>query len=458
MNLKPSTIILPVENQVRELDAKILLAAVAAERGFPVIMGSRAFLHFYVDRIPRGIYMAKSMRKLSIKMFSILKQLGYEIVAWDEEGLVRWPDEEYWRWRLSPVTMSMVSHLLAWGEDDARWLREYPGYSGVPIHITGNSRIDLLRKELRKFYQHKASDLKKRFGRFILINTNFSKVNHFFQHLSELKKAVRAAGAENHETFDVGKGRLKERLFTEFKKMLPLLANTLPHHNIIVRPHPAENHEPWIEVAQKHNNIKVINEDTVTPWLMATELLIANGCTTMVEAAVLDTPCIAYQPVVDPRYDDDLPNAVSHRAFSKKELCDISEQVMNGTLGPLPLKDRRSILDRHIAALDGTLASERIVDVLVDAGYLGKKPEAGSPTSLCKGWLRNRVRTMRKKINMHRPGHRNNIRYHDHRFPGTTEEEISSKIKHFGKLLGGRFTGVRVGQLQKHIFHIELKT
>jgi len=138
---KPTTIIIPVESQVRELDAKILLACAAAERGFPVIIGSRAFIHFQVDSLPRGVYLAKSMRTLSIRMFAILRDLGHEIVGWDEEGLVRWPDEEYYRWRLSPVTLKKLSHLLAWGEDDARVLRGYPGYPGTSIHLTGNPLI-----------------------------------------------------------------------------------------------------------------------------------------------------------------------------------------------------------------------------------------------------------------------------------------------------------------------------
>ena len=92
MTISPSTLIIPVETQVRELDAKLLLGCIAAESGFPVIIGSRAFLHFRVDSIPRGVYLAKSMRSLSIRMFDILRKLGHEIVAWDEEGLLREPD------------------------------------------------------------------------------------------------------------------------------------------------------------------------------------------------------------------------------------------------------------------------------------------------------------------------------------------------------------------------------
>ncbi len=75
MSNPASTLIIPVENQVRELDAKLLLSCVAAERGFPVILGSRAFVHFEVASLPRGVYLAKSMRSLSNSMFRILRLL-----------------------------------------------------------------------------------------------------------------------------------------------------------------------------------------------------------------------------------------------------------------------------------------------------------------------------------------------------------------------------------------------
>ncbi len=111
MSSQRSTLIIPVENQVRELDAKLLLSCVAAERGHPVVLGSRAFVHFKVASIERGVYLAKSMRTLSDRMFGILRDLGHEIVAWDEEGLVRPPNAQYYARRLSPVALSRVAAL-----------------------------------------------------------------------------------------------------------------------------------------------------------------------------------------------------------------------------------------------------------------------------------------------------------------------------------------------------------
>ena len=152
MAAPPSTIIMPVENQVREMDAKILLSCVAAERGYPVLIGSRAYIHFKTASIPRGVYMAKSMKTRSDRMFKLLNQLGHDILAWDEEGLLREPDAIYHRWRLSAVAMKRIARLTAWGEDNARAFRSFSGCGDAPIMATGNPRIDLLRPELREFY------------------------------------------------------------------------------------------------------------------------------------------------------------------------------------------------------------------------------------------------------------------------------------------------------------------
>ena len=89
MASKKTNLIIPVESQVRELDAKLSLACVAAERGYSVVLGSRAIVHFAIGSLPRGIYLAKSMRSLSDAMFRLTRALGHEIVAWDEEALVR---------------------------------------------------------------------------------------------------------------------------------------------------------------------------------------------------------------------------------------------------------------------------------------------------------------------------------------------------------------------------------
>ena len=134
---------MPVENQVRELDPKLLLACIAARRGFSCIIGSRREIHFHIASFSPGIYLSKSMTSASDITFKIMRKLGHVIVSWDEEALVHLPPEIYFSRRLSAVAMAFVSHMFAWGQDNADLWRQYPQLpNGAKIHAAGNPRID----------------------------------------------------------------------------------------------------------------------------------------------------------------------------------------------------------------------------------------------------------------------------------------------------------------------------
>jgi len=428
-----STLMLPVENQVRELDAKLLLASVAAERGFPVVLGSRAFVHYKVGSIPRGVYLAKSMRRLSNRMFR----------------------DEYYQRRLSPEAVRAVSHLMVWGEDNAEALRRYPAYHGAPIHITGNPRIDLMRPELRDFYQEDAQRLRDRHGDFILINTNFGQINHYFSHLGEMKAAVEGRGPGAGNPFDVGRGRLKVQLFERFKQMLPRLCGAFPEHSIVLRPHPSESHEPWLAVQAGHPNLHVVNEGSVVPWLLAARALVANGCTTLIEAAVLGLPAVNFRPLSEPGLEDPLPQHFGHPAEGIDEVVETLQGILSGHQDAVQTSDQQQVLEHNIAALTGPFAADRMVDVLREAGYGDRQPAPTPLPEYLAGRLHTGIRTSVKQINMRRPGHRNNIRYHDHRFPPIAVEELQRRIDRLGELTG-RFGSVRVNQTSRHIYRISM--
>jgi surface carbohydrate biosynthesis protein len=167
MKMKPQFLI-PVENQVRELDAKLLLACIAAKRGFSAVIGSRREMEFRIASYPRSFYLSKSMTVRSALLFKVAHKVGHNIVAWDEEALVHLPPETYFSDRLSPVAMRYVSHLFAWGQDNANLWRQYPNLpNGIPIHLTGNPRADMLRPEMRPFFAEDVEDILNSYGNFI---------------------------------------------------------------------------------------------------------------------------------------------------------------------------------------------------------------------------------------------------------------------------------------------------
>jgi hypothetical protein len=342
-----------------------------------------------------------------------------------------------------------VSALLAWGADDARTLRSYPGYAGAPVHITGNPRIDMMRRDVRDFYAEEVAAIHKSFAPFVLINTNFGWNNHFIPNFAEINNA-----GKRPDGFMTKLMKHRSTIFESFKEMVPVLAKSLPGHTVLVRPHPTEKHDPWQEIAKRYENVRVVNEGSVIPWLMACEVLVHNSCTTAVEGFVLETPAVAYQPVRMDGFDDELPNALSDRVFSTDELEKLVRSILAGKPPASNHDARRRRLERHVAALGGPLAADRMIDVLEQAGYARRPPRRSSPHHHLVGWVHTKGRTAVKAVNMRRSGHRNSIEYHDHRFPRLSAQDLQQRIERLGRQLG-RFEGIRVRDHSDHVFMVQ---
>lgn len=446
-------LIVPVEQQAREFDAKLLFACVAAERGFVVILGSRAILHRRVASLPRGIYVAKSLRGLSRRMFRILTDLGHAIVAWEEEGLVHLPAEQYYAIRLAPETVRAIWSFFAWGPANAELFQKYPYYDGTPVYATGNPRIDVLRPEIRGYFAKEAEQLRQRFGRFLLINSNFASLNHYLPGENFVQRMEEVAPEGHGDDYKDGYSRHFFALYDRFREMVPGLSRAFPKHTIVIRPHPVENHDAWLEIARHHPSLRVLHEGSVVPWLLAAEALIHNGCTTAVEAFVLGVPAIAYQPVRS-EFDYELPSRLSEQTSDPSELYIAVENVLAGKSDPNRDAERWAIAREHMAALDGPLASDRIVDVLEELAP--KLPMGRSPNRLRATAARVRagVRASVKRMRSVLPDHRNSSRYLRHRFPGLSVEEVARRVGGFGAVTG-RFDRLEVRLRERDIFEIQ---
>jgi len=458
-------LLIPVENQVRELDPKLLLACIAARRGFASVIGSRQQLDFHIASLPRGIYLSKSMTVRSIKMFKILRKLGHEIIAWDEEALVHLPPEIYFSRRLSPKAIGYLSHLFAWGQDNAELWRQYPELPpDIPIHITGNPRNDMLRPEMYGFFEEDVAKLRNTYGNFILINTNFNHINAFYPVQSlflpvnkpdEVPKFGRAARGMTRE-FAEGFRDHKLAIFEDFKELIPSLERAFPDYTIVVRPHPTEKHEVYHEIAAQCERVRVTNEGNVIPWLMAAKALIHNGCTTGVEAFVMRVPAISYRATINDYYDYgfyQLPNRLSHQCFDFGELRATLMKIFTGELGAADGNESKALIDQHLAATSGPLACERIVEVIekITAG----RSQPPNPTLIDRvgGQYMATTRRLIKRLLSYLPDSHNRPEFHRHRYPGTSLDEVRERILRIKKTLGDS-AELAVNQISSEIFQI----
>ena len=461
-----ASLIIPVENQVRELDPKLLLACIAATAGFSSCIGSRLELDFRIASLPRSIYLSKSMTARSIKMFRIMRKLGHKIAVWDEEALVHMQPETYFNRRLATDAIKHVSILFAWGRENLDLWKQYPDLpKGLPIHITGNPRGDMLRPELRDYFADEVDALRKQHGDFILINTNFSNVNAFVPSLNlffpektpgvEQKYARGAVGMSRE--FAEGLRDFKQAVFTDFKQMIPLIERAFPGHTIIVRPHPTEDMGVYHDAAANCSRVKVVNKGNVVPWLLASKALVHNSCTTGIEAFILGVPAVSFMASRNEYYDDDyyrLPNKLSHQCLTFDELQTTLGKILAGKLGAAAGSERAKLIEYYLTALDGPLACERITDVLaaVADGW------AGSPAPPLKrrleGWYLANRRRMVKWYKSFQPGSKYRPEFQRHRYPSLALDEIKNRVARIQRLLQAQ-ENLKVTQISAHIFKIE---
>jgi surface carbohydrate biosynthesis protein len=454
VNAAVPVLILPCETQARELDAKLLLAAVAAERGFRVVVGAKKEIDRRIGSMPRGLYLSKSLTKRNVVTYEVLRRLGFAVVCGDEEGLV-WPSkEQYLHAKVHPATLERADLLLAWGEQNGRVWLESPGYRGAPIRVVGNARADLLRPELRGLHTGAAEELRERFGRFALVNTNFSRLNHYLPGGSRQQDRLDHGGDAGND-LDLGLAAHKKVLFEHFLEVVPALARSLPDHTLVVRPHPSERRETWREAAAGLGNVVVLHEGAIVPWLLAAEAVVHNGCTTALEAVLLGRLAIAYQPVTSERFDLELPNLVSHRVFDLAGLIAAVRAQVAGLLerDPNEVAKQDELIDEYVASRSGALASERIVDELV--AFAPGSRAARRPSFV--PWLAAHgvaeARSAARLVEAYLPGHHNNRVYLRHMFPGTTLDDVRSRIVAFGTELG-RFQRIAVRPRGADVFEV----
>jgi surface carbohydrate biosynthesis protein len=467
MSVSNSLLLIPVENQVRELDPKLLLACVAARHGFSSVIGSRREMEMRIDSFPPSIYLSKSMTVRSLLFFWVAAKYGHHIITWDEEALVHLPAETYFSRRLHPAAIRYVSHLFAWGEENAELWRRYSHLpQGIPIHVTGNPRSDLLRPEMHAYYAAEVDQIRRDYGNFILVNTNFNHVNAFGPDMNLFKPVKNAGDTPKFGRAARGMSRRyaeglrdhKLAVFGDFQRMIPQLEESFPDYTIVVRPHPTESHETYRAIAARCRRVRVTNEGNVVPWLLSAKALIHNGCTTGVEAFELRVPSLSYRATVNEIYDAGfyrLPNALSHNCFSFDELRDTLHRILEGTLAAPDGENRRTLVRHHLAAQDGPLACERVVDVLEQIASDPGRPQAQTLVRRIERWLTSKGLHAVRSVKSMLPGSHNRPEFQRHRYPGLPLEEVSERLVRFQRLLGDR-TRLKVEPVTATIYRIRV--
>lgn len=418
------TVILPVETKSREFHGKLFLALNLLARGYPVVIGEQWRLWEYADLLSPGIYIDKSIAATHIEWIQRCNAMGHVVTSWDEEGLIFFEPWMYRKLRVEPKSMEGLARLFAWGEVQREAIcEEYPDYYDR-IALCGNPRFDLLRPKLRDFYRDAVDSIKQRYGKMLLVNTNFAMYNHY-KTPEQLREALAHYPLAQEPGYMDGWIAMHKHAHEAYLAMVPELLARYPDHTVVVRPHPSENHAPWEALAEQHPRLFVDASGNVHEWILASECVIHFNCTTAVEAYLLDVPAIAYRPGRYPRYENPLPYALSENTFSLPELfAAVDGRFTARERGVLWTAEQQAIATRYIASVQGGTAAERITNEL-DTLVKQRPWRRFSPLDRL---LARAKHSWRLRIHAQRESSRGTDGYNAQKFPGLTAAELEEDL------------------------------
>jgi hypothetical protein len=213
--------------------------------------------------------------------------------------------------------------------------------------------------------------------------------------------------------------------------MVTHISIKFPHKNIIIRPHPSEGIDIYNQAFSGVKNVHVVREKGVMPWIISCELLIADGCTTAIEAYISGTPVIIYQPNDEKEHDMFLPSLVGIKSKTIDDVVHNIKLIFSKQSQKItaPRENQRALkLFNNFSEED---AFENVLSVLYKAEKIGlDQPNKFNKVLFNMYRIKHRFLTILKGSVrfLFQEKYRSYIAYKNG-FPGFDEEEVSVKIK-----------------------------
>lgn len=381
-----------MEVKDRELDSKVLLSCMGAERGFGVLLGRSGFNSG--GGFPKGVYLDKCISPHKAEFLRMqVNKLGNKVASLDEEGLVYRKRSDYLSSRTSRETVDLSSIIFTWGDAQLEMINDY---YNIPEKLvaTGSPRADLWERPLCGIYKEKADKILSQYGDFILVPANFAPT----QHTDPIQFAIsHSKRRENKENTSVSHDRYGleycKNMFEKFVELIGAIAERYHDLTVILRPHPNDNLKIWEQVKKDWpENVKVVYQGIVTPWILASKVLVHNNCTTGIEAFAMGKPTIAYMPLIDERLEHKTPNPLSQQSNSVEGILKLIEVNLDFD-GLGREEEKNKLLDRYIKREKNVLSGDRILTVLESLDL----PEASFST---RGYgMFRKIQVAARKIN-----------------------------------------------------------
>jgi surface carbohydrate biosynthesis protein len=464
-------VLFPLETLVRELDYRLALAVKYLEPHHRLFLGSTAHTFRLLEQMEGGLYVGKHVfhpwkNPYGPSAYELAKARGFSVVHLSEEGAVFMGGEDYSRHeldrQLDPKILADEDYLATWGDWQADHYRaRRPSWDNV--RTTGHPRFDLYRPQYRVFYEDRVRDIRRRFGDFVLINSNWLFALHPLgpDAIFQRSEGFIPEDDAKREWF-ISLWSRTVRTVPAYVELITKLSIKRKDLNFVFRPHPSDDPTLLKAAFRGVPNVHVLHEGHVVPWILASRLMMHDGCTTGMEGYLLGHAVVSYQPVTEEETNSHLTNLFGIRCSDRQEAMDTVLAVADDPKKYAALVSQTHIPeDAHRLFMNFRHESfPKILGVMREAEEAGmrKAPKISTPSDRRVFLEETKARTVEGAKRMVRPLSRKRTAWAKATrvaYYGLRREEVLPRLAVLEKLEGKR---VNCRFYSEHLIELTLAT
>lgn len=434
-------ILLPIETINREIDFKLVLASLLADKSHSIFIGQHDFVKLLLPKLKNGLYIGKNIfHKRSDKengeIYKELKSKIFDIIYLHEEGAVFKGNAENWKKVLSSQYnldfFDAEDVICDWGSFQKNF--DESRSQGLRIEVTGHPRFDLYKKKWNPYFYPEVAELKNKYGDFILVNGNYSTYNH------GLGLEYIFSEKANYNAEDIA-ARLEKIDFIKYTgnqclsivQLTHKLAAEYPEKNIVFRPHPSENQHFYETIFSGVSNIQVKHDGSVSAWILASEAVIHDGCTTALEASIAEKPVINFKPVSSQKNDIWLPNQLGVHCTTFEEVKRIIDKLNNYNFDIEDIESKQEVKDLMYNFENDSYA--KLLAVIEGKIEVHDSIISESPSATFISFEYSKMNAKKKLYRFKDSKSKKASEYHTRKFYGFDQQYIDAKLKILEEML-----------------------
>ena len=358
-------IYIPIEITHRELLPRLYISYLLAKKGYRVYIGSKigVFNFIKTKKIKEGIFFYKSAfsqedkSKISFhntkEITNLIKNCEHTVVLDEEMGIGMGYEPITIEQRIT--NLNYISKFFLIGKRLKEIVKKKNQKHSYKFINTGWPKYDLNKKKYRNFYNEEAKKIKKQYGDFYLFSSNFGFLNKF--KLDERLAKIKNKGVKYNNLKIVYKNAYKDYL-NFVNKVNNYSKNS--QLKIIIRPHPSDRTmDNWYNDVRESDFIKIIYKNDIIPWILASKGLIHRGCSTSIDAYMLEKEIFYLQPNRKLRnFEKNIPYKISKKINNFNDILKLrtNKNKIN--------KKLKSFLKYNISNLFDLASSDEIIKQL----------------------------------------------------------------------------------------------